>query len=206
MAGRHGGSDPQAAGRSVSLSGEAAPVDQGRPEGTGLRLVRQIVDGLDRVVRMAVVIALVGVLVFTVCQVPDRYLFKSSFSAYDQFSRLALVWLTFLGIAIGIRERANIRIELLEHFLPPRLTRVLSLLLDMVVLLAAILVVVVGWRLLDVGSYQAIIGTPFTYEIVYGGLLVGMALLTVFLALRVLDFAAGGRLKVDKPASGHDPS
>jgi TRAP-type transport system small permease protein len=199
MAGRHGGSDPQAAGRSVSLSGEAAPVDQGRPEGTGLRLVRQIVDGLDRVVRMAVVIALVGVLVFTVCQVPDRYLFKSSFSAYDQFSRLALVWLTFLGIAIGIRERANIRIELLEHFLPPRLTRVLSLLLDMVVLLAAILVVVVGWRLLDVG-------TPFTYEIVYGGLLVGMALLTVFLALRVLDFAAGGRLKVDKPASGHDPS
>jgi TRAP-type transport system small permease protein len=146
----------------VSLSGEAAPVDQGRPEGTGLRLVRQIVDGLDRVVRMAVVIALVGVLVFTVCQVPDRYLFKSSFSAYDQFSRLALVWLTFLGIAIGIRERANIRIELLEHFLPPRLTRVLSLLLDMMVLLAAILVVVVGWRLLDVGSYQAIIGTPFT--------------------------------------------
>jgi TRAP-type C4-dicarboxylate transport system permease small subunit len=190
----------------VSSSGEGAPVDRSPPEGTGLDLLRRLVGAFDRGVRAAVVVALVGVLVFTVGQVPDRYVFKSSFSAYDQFSRLALVWLTFLGIAIGVRERANIRIELLEHFLPPRLTRALSVLLDLVVLVSAILVVVVGWRLLEVGSYQAIIGTPFTYEIVYGGLLLGMALLALFLVFRVLDVFAGGRLGLDKPASGHDPA
>lgn len=188
------------------MSERAVPGDARRPERAGLALLRRLVGALDRVVQTAVVVAVIAILGFTVGQVPDRYIFKSSFGAYDQFARLGLVWLTFLGIAIGIRERANIRIELLEHFLPPRLTRALSVLLDFVVLLSAILVIVVGWRLLDVGSYQAIIGTPFTYEIVYGGMLLGMALLIVYLILRLCDVAFGGRLGLDKPAGGHDPS
>ena len=190
----------------MSLPTNAVPVAARRPEGAGLPLLRRLIGALDRIVKTGVVIALIAILVFTVGQVPDRYFFKSSFSAYDQFARLGLVWLTFLGIAIGIRERANIRVELLEHFLPPRLTRAMSVLLDVVVLLSAILVLVVGWRLLDVGSYQAIIGTPFTYAIVYGGLLIGMALLILYLILRLSDAAFGGRLGLDKPAGGHDPS
>jgi TRAP-type C4-dicarboxylate transport system permease small subunit len=58
------------------------------------------------------------VLVFTVGQVFDRHLLKSTFAAHDQFARIGLVWLTFLGIAVGIRDRTNVRIELLNHLAP----------------------------------------------------------------------------------------
>lgn len=154
---------------------------------------------LAGLVRVGVVAAVLLVLVSTVGQVADRHLIQSGFGAYDQYGRLGLVWLTFLGIAIAVRERANIRIDLLDHFLPPGIARVKGVVLDVAMAGVAILLVIVGWPLLEVGSFQVIMDTPFDYEEVYGALLLGMAVLALFVAVRLLDAAGGGQLGLDIP-------
>lgn len=155
-------------------------------------------------VRILVVIALASVLLFTVGQVFERHVFKSGAIAFDQYSRIGLVWLTFLGVAIGFRERANIRIDLLDHFLPVRFVRPKGLLLDLVVLGAAALMIVVGWRLLGVGAFQILMDTPFTYETMYGALLLGLVLLCIFLTVRIVDTLTAGRHHLDEPQGPHD--
>ncbi|UFN47365.1 TRAP transporter small permease subunit [Roseomonas sp. OT10] len=157
------------------------------------RLLRGFARGLAWVARACVILAMVALVVLSVGQVVDRYLVKSTFDAYDQLSRLCLVWLTFIGIALGIRERANIRIELLEHLLPGIGTRALAGLLDVVVLLTSAYLVWSGWVLLEVGAYQAIMNTPLSYDVVYAGLLAGLALLAVFLLLRLCG--VGGEME-----------
>jgi TRAP-type C4-dicarboxylate transport system permease small subunit len=166
------------------------------------------VRALAGLVRAGVVAAMLLVLASTVGQVADRHLIKSDFGAYDQYGRLGLVWLTFLGIAVAVRERANIRIDLLDHFLPARVARVKGVVLDVAMAGVAVLLVVVGWPLLEVGSFQIIMDTPFDYEEVYAALLLGMAVLALFVAVRLLDGAARGRLGLDIPpvaGSEHDP-
>lgn len=172
------------------------------------------VRALAGLMRAGVVAAMLLVLLSTVGQVADRHLVKSGFGAFDQYGRLGLVWLTFLGIAAAVRERANIRIELLDHFLPGPAARAKGIVLDVAMAGVAALLVVVGWPLLEVGSFQVILDTPFDYGEVYAALLAGMAALALFVVARLADAAAGGRLGLDVPpvAEGfgvegrHDPS
>ncbi len=174
------------------------------------RLLAWPLRGLAGLVRVGVVAAMLAVLLSTVGQVVDRHFIKSDFGAYDQYGRIGLVWLTFLGIAIAVRERANIRIELLNHFLPPRGARATGVVLDVAMAAVAVLLVVVGWPLLEVGSFQVILDTPFDYSDVYAALLLSMALLALFVAARLLDAATGGRLGLDVSAATsdgrHDPT
>ena len=162
------------------------------------------VRAVARICRAMVMIALFVVFLFTVGQVADRYLLGTSFSAYDQISRLGLVWLTFIGFAVGVWERVNIRVELLDRFLPPRMHKAVAAVLDVMMIAVAVVVLVEGWRLLDVGAYQAIMGTPLTYEVVYAGLLVGVAVLLVFLAARLFETLTGARLDPEAERPGHD--
>lgn len=166
------------------------------------------IRALAALVRAAVVAAMLLVLVSTLGQVADRHLVQSGFGAFDQYGRLGLVWLTFLGIAVAVRERANIRIDLLDHFLPAWAVRAKAVALDLVMAGVAVLLVVVGWPLLEVGSFQVIMDTPFDYGQVYAALLAGMAVLVVFVAARLLDAATGRRLGLEPTASdqgAHDP-
>lgn len=168
------------------------------------RLLTLPVRLLAATVRAAVIIALAVVLVFTVGQVADRYFLKSQFDAHDQIARIGMVWLVFLGFAIGVRERANIRIEVVQHFLPAGARQIAAFLLDILMLAVTVLIITVGWQLLEIGSFQAIMGTSLYYDVMYGALLTGMILLAVFLILRIANTLSGGRLGVDAPVSEHD--
>lgn len=152
---------------------------------------------LYRANQIALVAALATVLVFTVGQVVDRYLLKSSFDTYDQFARIGLVWLTFLGIAAGIRDRVNVHIELLNHLGSPRLRNVVSVVLELCTLAVSVLLVVVGMRLLEVGAMQTIMGTAFSYDVMYLALLVGISVLIAYLVLRLANRLSGHRFRLD---------
>jgi TRAP-type C4-dicarboxylate transport system permease small subunit len=150
---------------------------------------------LDMVTRVVLVAALAAVLIFTVGQVIDRYVVKSTFDAYDQYARVGLMWLTFIGIAAGVRDRVNIRIELLSHFAPPHFRNAIAIVLDLAMLAVSVIILIVGLPLLEVGGYQVIMGTSMTYEMMYTALLSGMSLMILFLLLRLADRCTGGRFR-----------
>ncbi|MDX3805813.1 MAG: TRAP transporter small permease [Bosea sp. (in: a-proteobacteria)] len=152
---------------------------------------------LETLVKILVVLALVVVLTFTVGQVADRYVLKTQFDAHDQIARIGMVWMAFLGFALGVRDRINIRIEVIQHFLPDRVRRFAGVFLDVVMLAIACILLWNGWQLLEVGSFQSIMGTPLYYDVMYGALLAGLVLLVIFLLLRIADTLSGGRLGVD---------
>ncbi|MFC7398457.1 TRAP transporter small permease [Chelatococcus sp. GCM10030263] len=165
----------------------------------------RLVGGVTGLVRAAIVVALAAILTLTVLQVLDRHFFRYGDFAFDQYSRVALVWLAFLGIAMGFRERVNIRIDLLDHFLPDRFAKRLRTVLDVVVLAVAASLIWVGWQLLEVGSFQVVMDTPLTYQVMYAALLAGLILLCLFLVLRLADVITAGRLGLDaKARDDHD--
>jgi len=182
-------------------AGAAHPLEGGV---VGPGLARRLIGGIAILVRAGVVLALAAVLILTVLQVLDRHVFKSGGLVFDQYARVGLVWLTFLGIAIGFRDRANIRIDLLDHFLPAKFLDGLRLALDLVVLAVALVLLWAGWPLLEIGAFQVLMDTPLTYEVMYGALLVGLALLCLFLVLRLVDALTGRRFGLDTKATHHD--
>ncbi|APW39314.1 hypothetical protein RD110_20575 [Rhodoferax koreense] len=187
----------QTAARPMAASAPAPSLDAEPRAPSDRRHLAWPVRWLDTLVKAALVLCLLMVLLFTVGQVADRYVLKSSFDAHDQFARLGLVWLTFLGIAVGIRDRTNVRVEVLNHLAPPRVRRAIAIVLDLVILAVSVVLVIVGFRLLEVGAFQAIMGTPLNYDVMYAAALGGLGLLILFLVLRFADLLSGGLLNID---------
>src|SRR5690242_12482553 len=93
---------------------------------------------LDVLVEWMVVALMVALVVIVSLQFVDRHFIDTGIAAPDQYARVALVWLTFIGFAIAVRSMLNIRVDLIDSRLPPRARVSLEVLFDalMVLLLA----------------------------------------------------------------------
>ncbi len=125
------------------------------------------------------------ILASTLGLVLDRHLIRSSFDAYDQISRLALVWMTFLGFFFALEEKANIHVEILDVILPARLKVFRSALFSAIMLLISVLLFFKGLEVTKAGSYQQILGTPLTYAWSFSAIPVSMGLIALFRIAKV---------------------
>lgn len=96
-------------------------------------------------VAMAVMVAVVG------GQVALRYGFNSSIDWADEVARLSFVWSIFLAIALGIKTRSHIGIEVLVARLPAALRGALA---RLVALVCAAALALVAWQSLVVARDQ----------------------------------------------------
>jgi TRAP-type transport system small permease protein len=68
-------------------------------------------------------LALIIICVISLGNVIVRYATDASFAFTEEFSVFLLVILTFAGASVAARRNQHIRIELIEHYLPPRLKK-----------------------------------------------------------------------------------
>jgi TRAP-type transport system small permease protein len=159
-----------------------------------LDALRWLERGLALLGRIAVVTSLLIVLAFTASQVVDRYGLSVAFNAWDQIAQLALVWVTFLGIALAIRDRTNIRVDLIDHWLGERWLELRDRATDLLAIAVLMVVQVKIWRLVDIGAGQVIMGTPFSMSATFLALAVGSGLAIGLLSIRfILAIADGAR-------------
>ncbi|MFP3976852.1 TRAP transporter small permease [Marinobacter sp. KMM 10035] len=64
-------------------------------------------------------VALITICLISLGNVVVRYTTDASFAFTEEFSVFLLVLLTFGGAAVAARDNQHIRIELVEHYLPP---------------------------------------------------------------------------------------
>src|SRR5262245_65315352 len=93
---------------------------------------------LDALIQWVVVALMVSLVVIVALQFIDRHFIDTGIPAPDQYARVALVWLTFIGFAIAVRAAVNIRVDLIDTRLPLKVRSGLELGFDglMVVLIA----------------------------------------------------------------------
>ncbi len=145
--------------------------------------------GVDRgadALLVGLYLAVVGVVLVAVfC----RYVLNRSLAWSDELVRYAFVWFTLLGGAVAVRERANIRVELLVGRLPPRARRVLEALVlaGVCLFLAACVGLGVAWVVTTRGAVTPALQWPLNL-LFYASLPCASAL-ALFYALR--RFARG---------------
>ena len=149
-------------------------------------LLRRAVAVVERVLGWAVIVLVAALLVLIVGQLVDRHVVPLPIDAPDQYVRVGIIWLTFLGFALAVSERSAIRVDLIDHWLSPRARDRLALACDAMMLAMAAIVTIKGWRVVEVGASQFLLGTPYTAALPNFGLFLGSLLIVVFLAARLL--------------------
>jgi TRAP-type C4-dicarboxylate transport system permease small subunit len=151
-----------------------------------LTLLERVESGLNWLAGGVAIFFMIVAFLFTLGQAADRYIYDTSFNAHDQITQLALIWLTFIGFALALRAGTNIRVDLIDGFLAPHWVWFRNFLGDVLALVLFVVIQVKIWRLVEVGSGQVIMGTPFSSDVTFLALAVGSAYGIAVLSLRLV--------------------
>ena len=82
--------------------------------------VERLIDLYCRLLKVAIAICLAAMVVLVFTNVVMRYLFNSGIATSEELSRWLLVWLTFLGAIVALRQHAHLGVDTQVRALPPR--------------------------------------------------------------------------------------
>jgi TRAP-type C4-dicarboxylate transport system permease small subunit len=147
---------------------------------------------LNKLLKWYVVILMALLMGLTFMQVIARYVMRSPFTSTDQLARIVLVWLTFMGAAVAIREGKNIRIDTIEKLLPRQVRSFLEIFFDLVLSFLLIVLTYKGYQVMVVAGSQEVLGTPFSYAVLCASLTVGSFLMLLYVSVRLCSRLRAG--------------
>lgn len=112
---------------------------------------------LNRAVIVLMMMAMAG-LVFV--NVISRYLFNNSLNWSEEVSRYLMIWITYLGAGLAMREGQHVAIEFVQGLLPPRLLPWWRAAVGLIILGFLAVLTVVGFQFAEfaVGQRTPVLG------------------------------------------------
>jgi TRAP-type C4-dicarboxylate transport system permease small subunit len=107
--------------------------------------VRSFFLTIDKLVDLFCIILLVAMILIVVMAVITRKGFGWMFGWSEEITLLCLTWFTFMGIAIGFRERLHLSMEIVEK-LPPKLLLISDRFIDLVTFFFGLYLLIYGWN------------------------------------------------------------
>jgi TRAP-type C4-dicarboxylate transport system permease small subunit len=150
-----------------------------------VELLEKALGLLERVLEWLIAALVAMLVVIVASQLVDRHLVTLPMAAPDAYARVILVWLTFVGFSLAVKNGLNIRVDLIDARLPPGARRLLDYAFDLAMLGLAVLIGFHGWRLVVIGRDQERLGTMLSEAWPSAALFGSCVLLVLFLLLRL---------------------
>ena len=152
---------------------------------------------LNRCEEWLMVISMALITILISIQVVLRYGFGSSIPWAEEVTRFIVIWMTFIGAAMGVRLGANISIDILVEFLPKRFHWPLLATAALCGTLFGVALIVFGYPIVtktaSIGQVSSALRIPMAW--VYLIFVVGGALLTLRFAQQFVGVIRGGPLE-----------
>ncbi len=120
-----------------------------------------------------------------------RYVVGQPLAWTEEVGNLALVWLTFVGGAIGVNRAAHFSIHLLVEHLSPAGQRALNTLVAVVIMALGLVLVPTSWRLMIASSTSQLPGLGIGVGFQYASAFVGALLFALYAGCLALETARG---------------
>ena len=167
----------------------------GESPGSGLAAAERILLAGNRGLIIAMMAAMVA-LVFT--NVVSRYILNFSIIWAEELSQYLMVWITFLGAGLAMREGRHVAVEMLQDALPQPLARTARLIVIIAVLVFLATLVVLGVMFVSFAWEQETPVMNIPTGIPYLAVPIGAFLFFVHMALISGDYL---RKRVEAPKS-----
>ncbi|MBE0465343.1 MAG: TRAP transporter small permease [Halomonadaceae bacterium] len=156
---------------------------------TPLRLIERGLDGIIQPVVFIGMAALIGVITL---QIVSRVLF-TAVGWTEEVARFLLIWITFLAGTLAFQRGHHIAVTFAVDALPARLRQVARILAVMAVIAFMITLVVIGYRYMQVQSFQksASLRVPMSY--VYAVMPISAAIMAWYALIDLLELVLEGK-------------
>lgn len=145
-----------------------------------MKFAKKILDGLNLLTEYVVSLLLVIMVVVVFLQVIFRFVLQASLPWSEELSRYVMVWIAFLGAAIGIRRKSHIGVEALVMLFPREWQRRAGFLVSILSAVFFAFLVQYGTLILKTVRFQLSPAMELSMAIPYGAILVGGALMFLY--------------------------
>jgi len=153
----------------------------------------KIIDLYCRFLKFVIAGFLAVMVVLVFGNVVLRYAFNSGITVSEELSRWLMVWLTFLGAVVALRDHAHLGVDTLVRALPPIGKRICFVLSYALMLYADWLLLAGSWRQTAITIGDRAPATNLSVGLFYGaGIVFGISagIILIYDLLRVLTGAA----------------
>jgi TRAP-type C4-dicarboxylate transport system permease small subunit len=159
-----------------------------------ISLLNRALHVLDVLLEWVIVALMVSLVVIVALQFVDRHFIDTGIAAPDQYARISLIWLTFIGFAVALRAAVNIRVDLIDAHLPRKVRHFLEMAFDALLIVLLIVMIPGTWRLIVIGRDQDLLGTIFSAAVPPIGALIAFVIMLLFVGLRFIVRLTGREL------------
>ncbi|WP_449539068.1 TRAP transporter small permease [Ferdinandcohnia sp. Marseille-Q9671] len=138
-------------------------------------------NGIDNLTAffIAVMSLIVAGTVFT------RYFFTYTPRWSTEVAMLLLVWVSFIGIAVGFRDKLHIGVGALVAIFPEKLQTLCDIIAKILVIIVAIIFIIYGFRFTSLMSTSTMAGTGWPQSVLYAAIPVS-GILMLFYGIELL--------------------
>ena len=117
------------------------------------RILKSIADWSDRVVEKVLIFFMGAMFITVLVQIFYRYIIvyflRISLPYTEELARYLTIWIAYLGVAVGLKEGIHVSLDLMYNKLPFKGKRLLYIIERMMMLFFVLVVLIVGWDLLE---------------------------------------------------------
>jgi TRAP-type C4-dicarboxylate transport system permease small subunit len=153
----------------------------------------RLIDLYCRALKAVIALCLAVMVVLVFGNVVLRYVFNSGITISEELSRWLMVWLTFLGAIVALREHAHLGVDTLVRALPASGKRICFVLSYSLMLFADWLLLSGSWKQILITAGDRAPATNLSVGLFYGaGLVFGISagIILIYDLVRVLTGAA----------------
>jgi TRAP-type C4-dicarboxylate transport system permease small subunit len=153
----------------------------------------KVLDLYCQAIKFVIALCLAVMVVLVFGNVVLRYVFNSGITVSEELSRWLMVWLTFLGAIVALREHAHLGVDTLVLMLPPIGKRICFVLSYVLMLYADWLLLAGSWKQTLITAGDRAPATNLSVGLFYGaGVVFGVSAGVILLydLWRVLTGAA----------------
>lgn len=155
-----------------------------------LRVLAAVERGVDAVLQPVVFLGVVALIAVMTLQIVSRVFFTAA-GWTEEAARFLLVWLTFLGAALAYQRGRHIAVTSLVEMLPAALQRVCRVAVSVVAIGFLLVLVVVGYRYMDLQSFQRSASLQVSMFYVYAVMPASAAIMAFYALVDLLEAMLG---------------
>jgi TRAP-type C4-dicarboxylate transport system permease small subunit len=156
-----------------------------------LRLLRRIERGLDAIIQPVVFVGMAALIGVITLQIVSRVLF-TAVGWTEEVARFLLVWITFLAGTLAFQRGRHIAVAFAVDALPGRLRQVARVIALLIVLAFMITLIVIGYRYMQVQSFQKSASMRLSMTYVYAVMPICAAIMAWYSLVDILELLLNG--------------
>lgn len=106
---------------------------------------KRLIVGIDTFLEGFAILSLLTMIIVVTVQVFTRKLFSFVFFWSEEVTLLLLAWFSYMGIAIGFREKLHMNMDMIENFVPAKGIWLLDRVIDVCTFAFGVYLVYYGW-------------------------------------------------------------